>query len=415
MSEQTSITCVATGVSINVKRTPRGNLRLPTGWKRIGGQPYSKKGWQQRFHLSAVIVPIAGLDTDESELNEKQIKAQRREGWKQINETMKDCWSKTTELANWANIELLKADQYRDPETGKLAKLETVSLYSMRKGTFDGWSQSANAVIRTVEQTYRQLRGEMLGFGRRRLPDVRYPYPYPVHKDACKLTENDGRFSLSFPTPKGRLNVVLLGGNRYRRQSGRLRQLIDGTAIAGEASIYRKGKETLVKIVGYFPRKAGSEQRSGKLHVRTDWESFIVALNDKDERLFVINGDRFKKTVVKHKRWQQRFREDQKMEERQPRRVRKSRLTPMQDGSDKFLKRQDSFVKERAAQIVNYAKRRRLSEITYDDSDRRFFGDNFPYYIFEQRIVTLCDEAGIRFTKRECSSDEKDTATARKE
>lgn len=399
-TEKVTIYCDATGETAEVKTTSKGTPRLPKGWKRLGDELFCAKAYKERFRLAAIILPVAGLHIDESGMSEEQIKSARAEGWKALRESMKESWGRSTELANWVVQTLLANDVTRDPETGKLPPMPKTYLYGERD--FTGWSNTASSTIREVEQDYRKKRGEMLFFGRRRLPDFRYPFPWICHNNSWTAEMDDGKPVVSFRTFSGRILVKLKGGKRYRRQLAGFRQIAEG-AKRGTLSVYkhRSTGDVMVKMISYLPRNARDNEKSGTLHVRTDSHSFIVSLNEKDERLFVINGDWMRKQQRKHYEWQQRFREDLKLEQRRPHKQKKQRMKPMRDGAQKYQNRLDSFVKETAANVVNYADRRRIACITYDDSEKEYFGSNFPYFALEQRLQQKCYECGIEFEGKE--------------
>jgi hypothetical protein len=66
-----------------------------------------------------------------------------------------------------------------------------------------------------------------------------------------------------------------------------------------------------------------------------------------------------------------------------------------------------SAVREAAAQVVGYARRKRFASVTYDDSARAFCPD-FPFAALRERLRTECDAAGVRF---EYSNDAKTATT----
>jgi hypothetical protein len=238
---------------------------------------------------------------------------------------------------------------------------------------------------------------------------VRYPYPYPIHNAGWKLTEHpDGGVMFTATLPSGRREVRLKGGHKFRRQLTGLRHLMQHPALRSEASVYRRGNEIFVKMVGWFPRQT-DQQAEGTLYLRTGKTEFLVGLNAKDERLFIFNGDRVRRWLVRHENMMQRWREDMKFERRRPKREAKKHAEDMQLAVKKLRSRVNSFIDETAAQCVNHARRRKLALIKLDDTERSYFRD-FQWYRFAELLAQKCNAAGIAFER---SSGEETTVTSR--
>lgn len=384
-----------------------GNVsRLPRGWKRLGESYYSPEAWHATYVARAVTVPIVcPVVPNGAGPQSTAWKA----AWEEFREVIADAWKRSTNTTAWAYRELLQRDTLRLGGVEKMPKLELPpgGLYKIGNTTLDnpwkGWSNSASAVLRLAEAKYRAKRYEIVWAGRSRLPDARYPQPYPVPSQGLTLAIDDnGRPRVDFRLPAGRVAVWLKGGSNYRRQRGQIQWLIENPELIGEAAIYERGKDVMVKLVGWFPRKEAREAK-GTLHVRTDSESLLVALNDADEQLFVIHGDRAKDWTVRHNHWLQRQRDDQKMERRIPKRKFRKEREDVTQRCKKFNQRIATFVDQTAAQVVNYATRRKLAVIQYDDRVRDYL-DQFPWYRLETGIKTRCEAAGITFEKRSQNS-----------
>lgn len=371
---------------------------MPRGWKRLGSDYYSPEAWKDRYCIRAIVVPIA---------SPVMIGQGSREEWDTLNDQLSDAWQRSTEAANWGLRKLLANDVTRQPGDTKCPPMPKIYLYGERD--WSGWSQSAAAVLRTVEQTYRSQRYEIVWRGSRSLPNVRYPYPFPVHNAAWKLEEHeDGGVVFTATLPSGRRSVRLRGGAQYRRQLAGLRHLIEHPELRGEASIYRRGKDVVVKVVGWFPRKT-DQQASGTLYLRTGVTEFLVGLNEKDERLLIFNGDRARRWMARHAEMLQRWREDMKFERRRPKREARKHAEDMQAACRKMNNRLSSFIDETAAQCVNHARRRRLARIVLDDSERSYFRD-FQWHRLGLLLEQKANAAGIDFER---SSAAENSVTSR--
>lgn len=349
-----------------------GKTRLPTGWKRHNGTVSCKACWSSSYVMRAICVPIA------SPLNGE---------WKDLRTILQSAWERATNATRWAMKRLLENDIVRDESMKKIPKMPRVYLYGEKD--WSGWSQSAAALLRSTEAKYRSKRFDIVWRGTSRLPDIRYPQPYPVHNAAWKLDANEERIAFSV-TALG-LDVILKLGPRYKRQSATLRKLASGELLGGEASIYRGNRGDIMVKIAYWKPIEKHETQSGELLVRTDADSFLVALNAKDERLWILNGDRIRQVLVKHDRGQQRLREDLKFERRPTTKI------EQQDNQRICRKQRDrvkSFVQETAAQVVGYAKRRHLATIKCDLTMRDYFR-HFPWFELELRLRQKAEEAGI--------------------
>lgn len=361
--------------------------KLPRGWKRDeNGDPVSPEQWNAKYCIRAVVIPVA---------SPAEFGKGSKEAWQGLRAQLKEAWTKSTEAANWAMRTLLANDVQREPGQVKCPKMPKIYLYGLRN--WDGWSQSAAAVLRTVEAKYRACRYQVVWTGGASLPNVRYPYPYPVHNAGWKLYENpDGGLYFEARLPSGRVQMRLKGGHQLRRQLAGARHLIENPHLRGEAAIYQRGNEIVVKLVGWFPKRT-DETAEGTMFVRTDSAAVAVGLNDRDERLFVINGDRCKRWIVRGTMRRQRWAEDQKYELRNPKRKQRKTFEDMRAGVMKNNNRVSSFVDETAAQIVNHCKRRRLACIRYDDSDQSYLDGSFPWFRLRTLIEQKANAEGITF------------------
>lgn len=373
--------------------------KLKAGWKRdADGSAVSPDEWHKRYVVRAIVLPVA---------SPAEFGKGSPEQWKELRDQLKDAWTRSTEAANWALRRLLVNDVTRSPGETKCPKMPKIYLYGERDWT--GWSQSAAAVLRTVEATYRSKRYEVIWTGGASLPNVRYPYPFPIHNAGWKLQENpEGGLYFNVRLPGGRVSMRLKGGHEYRRQLLGARHLIANPHLRGEASIYKRGNQIAVKLVGWFPKRV-DEEASGVMYVRTTKESFLVGLNVKDERLWIINGDRAKRWMTRTANATQRWREDQKYERRIPKRANRKTAEDMQAATLKNRHRLASFIDESAAQVVNHCRRRKLAKIKFNDSCHDFFQD-FQWFRLASQLEQKCKAHGIIFER---CGDTENTVTSR--
>ncbi len=200
--------------------------RLPSGWHRAPKTelPLCPKCWSERYILRAVTIPIAGPVSCD---------------WPALRAALKTAWQRATRLTNLAVQELLKRDVVRTAAMPKLPPLPPGNLYQACKAEgYDGWSQSAAALLRQVEAKYRAKRYERIWLGQTSLPNARYPQPYPIHNASWKSAwmENGERVPhVTVTLPEvGRVTLRLRGSHEFRRQLSAFAQIVDGEAVQGE-------------------------------------------------------------------------------------------------------------------------------------------------------------------------------------
>lgn len=370
--------------------------RLPRGWKRLGGSVYCKACWTDLYCLRAIVMRVA---------------SPKGHSWQELRDMLKEQWIAHTKLANWCTTECYVRDVRRNGEE-KMPGWKAPYLYPEARELFPAISpQAVASALNNYQAKYREQRYDVIWTSNAVLATYRYPQPLVCHNQAWVATiDEDDRPCVSVRIGDGRWNFHLIGGHRYRRQLASFRKIVSGEAVQGDLQIYRRrhngpngdGKDRdatqkraydiCIKMVAWLPKQA-DRNRSGTLLVRTDSDSLLVALNTKDERLWVVNADQAKRWVAEHRRRLQRLSDDQKAEQR-----------PVASFSDrrgdyarKFGRRMDSLVKETAHQLVQFADRRCFVEIRYDDTDQRFV-DRFPYHALKDRVETICNERHITFT-----------------
>lgn len=388
--------------------------RLPPGWKRIGEEVLCKKCMKIKYVLRAITIPVVGpVDGGE---------------WKELREELKELWGQTTNLSNWLVSHYYAADVKRVPGMEKLPPMQRIYLYREAREAFPYLpSQSVVAIDHAVSGKYRSKRYDVIWRSAESLPNYRYPTPFPIHNQSWSaLYLDDGRPAVSVRLGKARWTLRLRGGHQFKRQLAGFVGFVDGSNIRGELALYEKrasksdhrtgidGKDAnrretysrlMCKMVGYFQRKK-SQTASGTLHVRTDADSLLVALNEKDERLWVENCDQVRRWTAEHRRQLQRWSDDQKAEQRPVASYQSRRET----ATRKYHHRMNSLVHEVSAHLVRYARRRRFAVIRYDDTVKSYC-EQFPWFSLKECIAYKCDDAGIVF---EHSSTAKNTGGAQK-
>lgn len=194
-----------------------------------------------------------------------------------------------------------------------------------------------------------------------------------------------------------------------------MQKIIDGRAVPAELSLYeqransadhrpgltgRDGADQkfstrlMCKMVVWLPRDARTADRNGTLYVRTDTDALLVALNVKDERLWVENCDQLRRWTAEHARRLQRLSEDKKCEQR-PRAKFQGRR---EAAALKYRRRLDSLCHEVAAHLANFAARRRFAVVRYDDTMQQYC-PRLPWGKLRDLIEQKLDERGIQFER----------------
>lgn len=319
------------------------------------------------------------------------------ESWKEFRDALAEQWALTTQASNWIMRELYLRDVRRDG-SAKMPKYQHCYLYPELRVQFPNLTpQSVASIERAVTAKYKAKRYETVWTSAASLPNFRYPVPYPVHNQSWDCWYDDGnRPMVSVRIGAGetgkRWQLRLSGGQRYRRQLAAFRAMVDGQAKRGEMALFKNHDgEILCKMV-YRAEPKSAKELSGVLRVRTDDDRLVVALDEKDERIWNLNFDHVRRWIAEHADTLQRLREDRKAENR-PAPSFESRQEAL---VSKHRRRMDSAVKEAAAQICGFALRRRFSAIRYDDS-RDKYAPSFPWYALRQRIATKCEDLGLVF------------------
>ena len=375
--------------------------RLPSGWHRAPEteEPICAECWRRRYVLRAVTFPVVGP------VGRK---------WPEFREALHAAWSDATSLSNWLLTELYTRDVRREPGMKKLPKQPRTYLYPEARARFPALpSRTLAAIENATQRKYRAVRYKLIWLAEVSLPNYRYPTPLPVPNQAWKARYGRDNVPLiDLRLAGGRWTLQLRGGSHYRRQLLAFRHIVDGEAVQGELAIYRKRASAsdhrnavadrnsgrskqqyrvMAKLVAWLPKKPPLKG-SGTLYVRTDRDSLLIALNAKDERLWVLNADHIRRWEAEHRRRLNRWSDDTKAEQQPVAKFQSRREAAV----TKYRRRLDSACHEAAAQLANYAARRRFAKIQYDDTDTSFCG-RFPWFKLHSLIQEKVDARGIEF------------------
>jgi ParB/RepB/Spo0J family partition protein len=146
-----------------------------------------------------------------------------------------------------------------------------------------------------------------------------------------------------------------------------------------------------VRELGQWIRQQGLDT----LLVRSTAESLIVALNAKDEKLWVYNGDQIRQWSAEHRKRLRRWSEDSKAEHLpSPPFAEKREFATV-----RYRHRMSTACHQIAEMIAGYACRRRFAGVVYDDSVRDFCPE-FSWAVLAARIAEKCDGAGLTYAHR---------------
>ena len=364
------------------KETKPGKIepKLPRGWKRWQDNTICSQCWKKQYVLRSVYLPIA------SPITKGISREERVECWKILRDKLKVAWRQSTEASRWALKQLLANDIIRTKEDKKLPPMPPIYLYGM--GNWNGWAGSAAAVLRTIEKQYKEKRYDMIWRGNSRLPDVRYPRPYPVKPNGWNLEfiEEKPIFTVALLE----ISVRLKGGHHYKSHTETLHQIANKAVLSGEASIYPNNRGQIIIRISYWKAiKDLNVKKTGTLSIRTDKDRFLIGTSGSEK--WVINADRIRQCIVKHDKYQKRMREDLKLERRPMDKLEKE---DSKKSSNKFNHRINSFIKEAAAQIIGYTVRRKFARLQVDLTCKDYL-NHFPWFNFTQQLKNKAQENNI--------------------
>lgn len=321
--------------------------------------------------------------------------------WAAFDALARACWAESTALANWAAQEMFRADVVRTPGMAKLPPAPRVELYKLfqryeGRAAWAGAAAAANCVLRAVQRKYLRERFDVIWRRARMVPTYRYPYPFPVHNQNWAAAYGPaGEPLVTLALPGGRVTLELRRGQEFRRQLALFRLLESGAARRGEAALLRKGRHTLLKLVGHFPaRPAGG--LTGTLLVRTDPAAFWVAEPD-GRAPWILNADHVRRRCEAHRVFLRRSGEDLKLEARLSESQRRHLNDARADRCRKHRDRVAAFLHAATRQLADFAVRQRCACVLYDDVNRDYL-PSFPWAEVKEKLGYKLAERGITFT-----------------
>jgi hypothetical protein len=414
-----TIRCAATGQSAQVKATPKGAPRPPTGWKHWGEQYYSPAGWKSLFVLRAITIPVSGPAEGAD--------------WPELRTILKSAWGQATSLSNWAISELSRRDTVRGPAMEKLPPMARCYLYPQARALFPGIATaSVVSILTAVERKYRKLRYELVWRSAISLPSFRYPTPYPVHNQGWKASrsQDDRREPLVSANVGGhKIALRLRGGVEFRRQLAAFDQIAAGEAVPGELALYerrvsmsagrngialnggageqRTMSRIMCKMVAWLPRgePPGAAKKKSKARILTlctSPSSLLMGTLEGREEPWLYNADHARRWVATERAHMERLRQDLKAESRRAP-LRKLMASRMASWSAKHKRRLETLCHQASAAAVGFAARQRATQIVYDDSCRQYL-PSFPWADLAQKILYKADGFGISFVTHSASA-----------
>ena len=383
--------CCICGLERNTKSTAKGEARTPKGWKNHAGQLYCADDWRKKYVLRAITMQIAS-PSDGSDSS-----------WKDFRLELKAMWAATTQACNWMSTELYAQDVRRNGED-KMPPMTRVYLYPKARLRFPSIpSQTVAALENTVQAKYRAKRYDVIWRCAATLATYRYPTPFPIPNRGWTASIESDKPMVRARIGERRWELRLKASVRFRRQLNAFRQIASGDAIQGEMVLMESGKDVACKLVAWFPRQAQAT-RTGTLVARSASQKLLIALNEKDEKLWVYNGDQLPRWAAEHRDQLQRWSEDQKAEHRPDPPFAERRG----HAAAKYNQRMASACHAIAAMLVGYAERRRFAAIRWDDSDQSF-APQFPWFRLHELIREKADALGIAFEHVPSSPQPKET------
>lgn len=356
--------------------------RLPRGWKRFGDRVLCRQCAKEEFSLIAVTIPVAEPLSGT---------------WDDLRAGLKELWTQTTRCSNWMMTELYARDVRRKGDE-KIPPMPKIYLYPEARRLFRALPpQSVSSIEQSVKMTYRAKRWEILWTRAGSLPSFRYPTPFPVHNQSWKCWIEAERPVVSIRLRDDWFNFRLRGGHDFRRQLAAFREMANGSAKRCALELYKDHKGVILcKMVTYRPKHALASDASGTLQVMSGADVLLVAVNEKDVRLWTYSADhvrRWMAQIQNHSRQLRRWSEDSKFERRPAVPFAERRRL----ACEKQRRRIDSACHQISAELVGYAKRRKFAEIRCDFSEQTYC-KTFPWFRLGELIKYKAEVEGLKVT-----------------
>lgn len=428
-----SAVCSRCGASRPYKPNGKTTTPLPSKWKDFSGIIVCNECIEKHYYLRAVEFPVDCVVEGGT--------------WQEFCQDLQERWAAATTLANWAVTELYARDFRRTPDMPKMPEMPEVYLYGdfcrrNSAGTHThhlyahwiGTTVSAQKIFSWVERCYKPTRFDLLWIGKRSLASHRYPVPFPVPSTNWSATTGaSGEPLVTFTLGnKKRYTLRLRRGTEFARQLAAFRHIADGTAVPGPLEIYRQragggnartidGKTeagakasflVMCKMVVRIPRGERAPATE-TLCVSTDPNAFWVVEVTGQGKVPIHNADHLRnwerrvkwvqEMIERHAARRQHIAEDLKFETRNSSR-RKWTLQALERFCEKQNDRLDSFLKEAAAWLTNYAIRRRVASVVYVDACKDYL-PTFPWFRLRLAVKSALEGKGIEFDKSKIKED----------
>ncbi len=392
MTDKLPIRCARCSRTVNVNPTQSGAPRPPIGWTKIDDGYWCGECWSDMYFPRATSIAIAPADGD----------------WNALRTQLKAAFGAVRSLANWAYSRLLSAEPVRDPNAEKMPKKPGVYLYGLAKDEFPHWgsipASLANSVLKQVESDYSADRLE-LWCGKISQRSYRYPQPIPVPMQCWELVKTDDGFGARLNLGEGQ--IVLKFGLRDH-QKKIVQMVFDNPLLRSGIKVVEKrshGRDTndrensggqvfrsaLRFEMSYYSPRLTREPGDGVLSVATGPNGLLTAVLN-SEQVWIYHADHAKRLVSKHfahlKRLQS-LSDDRKAERRKPHRDKRSYESMVDTVCETDRNRMTSLCHEASASLVEFARRRRVATIVYNDKDKSFCG-SFPW----AKLSTMIEQKG---------------------
>jgi hypothetical protein len=379
----------------------RDGEKLPRGWKRINNAAYCGACMKTAWIIKSVALRVAEIiDMQEGDT---------------FFSPFSKAWRLSTDLANWAQLELLKREQPRLPSMTKMPKAEPFNLYGHftkhypERSAWDGAAGSASAILQAVYQGWvgksNRNRFSVIWKGDASAAYFRWPYPFVVRSAETKIGWTDhegGRWPwVSVTLPGRRLMLRLAQGTDWIRSLRDFDKLCDGSALLGDTKICAKFaggklKGVMVRIAGRFPRTVSAN--AGKVAtVSTQPNALLRCDIEGSQREWWLHMPHLRGLIERYEVRRAELADDTKFEKRWPA---KKRAKIIGSGKPRMERMDDNIktvIQQAAAQTVGYAVRNGCGSIVYDDSCRDFL-PTFRWFALAERFKQVAHANGLGFT-----------------
>lgn len=403
-----SVACESCGVT-------KPSDRLPRGWKRSGGEVLCGNCVSDRYCVRAISLPI------------REVLDPPLSDGESFFSRFTAAWRLSTDLANWAQRQLLVRDVIRTPDMEQLPRYAAFNLYGLftsdysARSHWDGATGSASAILQAVLVGWRYGRANRSRYaviwrGDSSAAHFRWPYPWIARAAETRLFWQDtpgGRSPcIALSLPGGRQTFRLDCGPDYRRPLRDFAALVEGRAQLGDTKIvgrFRCGKlvGVDVRIAGRFPRAAKTNTNRAAI-VRTVANGLLeVEVPDRPMpwRLNMKHLHGLQAAIARRDRSLEALREDTKHEKRWPSKTRARIVAADEPRADRQRRRLKTAIEQAAHQTIMFIARSFCDRVEYDDSCREF-APHFPWHELTRRIEDKCRRLGIAFAARVDDGDE---------